>query len=271
MRSLSSILKAKVIDKLYEYSGDPEFVDDPSFERAAAEIDRSSTEINQGSSEIDSEIDRSITKIDRAEVENAVALRQAIKKAHEIHVEATARYKEIIEDAQKEGRQIKEAAELKGYEEGYQKGLEEGQRIAEEKARAGLSELQETIENIKEEGRTALKFQEKHLIQLAFELARKILRQQVEIDKEVIYRMLESTILENNRGVTIYLSEYHAALDIHIDKFLCNRIENISSDNKLVLIKEENDVIMVETDRGIIDLNVNGQLENLKDAIHHAQ
>lgn len=257
---MSSILKAKVIDKLHEPSGTSELVENLSIMESECE---EKNEKNKGPSEK--------PFVDQTPTESEAILMQAIKKAHEINIEANGRYKEIIEDAQKEGCLIKEAAELSGYEDGYQKGLAEGLRIAAENAREGLSELQEIIETIKEEGRTALKFQEKHLIQLAFDLARKILKQQVEADKETIYRMLESIILENQRGVTIYLSEYHATLDIHIDKFLCSRIEKISSGNKLVIIKEEDDVIMLETDKGLIDLNVNGQLENLKDAIHHAQ
>ncbi len=195
-------------------------------------------------------------------------LNQAIKKSHHIESEAQNRADSLIENALKNSREIMNEAEKKGYEEGYLRGLVDGANASEQAAEEGLSELRRLIEQFNSEQKEALKRQEKDLIEIAFELAKKIMKHHVKTDEEAVYKMLEEMIQENESSIKIYLSEYQRTLDVHIDKTAAKKLKSISKDIKVVIVKGE-DLIMSENEGGVIDMSVPAQLEQLKKVIDH--
>lgn len=195
-------------------------------------------------------------------------LRQALEKARYIENEAQLRADSLLESAMKSSREIMNTAEKRGYDEGYLRGLVDGASASETAAEEGLQELRQLIELFKAEQKAALERNEKDLMEIAFELAKKIMKQHVQADENAVQKMLEEIILENESSLKIFFSEYQKTLGIHIDKAIVKKLRSLTRDTKLVLIKEE-DLIMSENEGGIVDMSVPVQLEQLKKAVDH--
>lgn len=196
-------------------------------------------------------------------------LRQALKKARHIENEAQLKADALMDSVMKSSKEIMAEAEKKGYDEGYLRGLVDGANASEAAAEEGLDELRQLIELFKAEQRGKLERNDADLIEIAFELAKKIMKQHVQADENAVQKMLEETILENESSLKIYFSEYQKTLDIHIDKAIAKKLRNLTKEAKLVLIKEE-DLIMCENEGGIVDMSVPVQLQQLKKAVDHA-
>jgi len=247
MISLSSIVKAKHLTAIIQPRPPEEHAAVP--EVSAAEMEH--------------------TGISDVNEKKEAILRQALKKAKHIEDEAQARADALIEGAMKRSREIMNVAEKKGYEEGYLRGLVDGASASETAAEEGMMELRRLLELLKTEQRAALERNEKDLIEIAFELAKKIMKQHVQMDENAVQKMLEEIIQENEGALKIYFSEYQRTLDVHIDKTIAKKLRNLTKDARLVLIKEE-DLIMSENEGGIVDMSVPVQLEQLKKAVDHA-
>lgn len=193
-------------------------------------------------------------------------IRQALSKAQHIENEARSRADSLLDSAMKSTRKIMEDADKKGYEEGYLRGLVDGASASESAAEEGLLELRRLIDLFRTEQKAELERNEKDLIEIAFELAKKVMKQHVQADESAVHRMLEEIVAENEESYKIYFSEYQKTLDIHIDKTAAKRMRNLTKDARLVLIKEE-DLIMSENEGGIVDMSVPAQLEQLKKAV----
>ncbi|WP_227017661.1 FliH/SctL family protein [Sinanaerobacter chloroacetimidivorans] len=196
-------------------------------------------------------------------------LRQAMIKSKQIEAEANNRANSLVNSALKSSKSMMLDAELKGFNEGFQRGLEEGRMAAEQAAEAGLAEIKRLIEAMKAVQKETMQTQEQDLVNLAFEIAGKIIRQEVQSDDSAVLKMIEEIILENQGNIKITLSEYQKSLGIYLDKSIIQKIRSLSKDAKVVLVKEE-DIILVETETGIIDMSVPVQTEQLKLAVDEA-
>ena len=197
-------------------------------------------------------------------------IRQAIRKAQHIDSEAIKRSDALVDSAVRKCQQIMKEAEAKGYADGYANGLMQGTKKAEVVADASLAEIGQLIEAIKLEQSAARASQEKDLLEVAFQVARKIMKKEAQKDEDFILRILEEVVQENEEGTKIYLSEYNKALDLHIDRTFIERVQTRFKNTKVVLIQSE-DTIVVETPSGLTDMSIHVQLGQLKDAVAHAE
>jgi len=133
-------------------------------------------------------------------------------------------------------------------------------------AEEGLKEIQDLLEFLRDERQTALENRKNDMVAVAFEIATKIMKQQVIINENAISEMLEGIILENEEGLKIYLSEYQKTLDIHINKEISEKIQNLSKNAKVIILKED-DKIMIETKNGVVDMSLPVQINQLGKAI----
>lgn len=196
-------------------------------------------------------------------------LEHAIKRARLIHDEAVKRAEDLIKKAEKESESIRLEALREGYEEGYTNGFSEGAEKAKKAAEDGLRDIENLIEGIRKERMEAIERQEKDLIAIAFEIAKKIMRQQILIDENAIPKMLEQVIMENESGLRIYLPEYSKTLDLAIDKSIAQRIRNLS-ENVKVVVTENDDFLMAETENGMVDMSIPVQISQLQEAVEEA-
>lgn len=197
-------------------------------------------------------------------------LRQAIRKAQHIDTEAGKRADSLIDNALKKCQLIMKEAESKGYADGYAKGLAGGAKAAESAVASSLEEIRSLTEAIQSERQALRTEHEKDLVELAFQIAQKIMKKEAARDEELIAGMLEDVVRENGETVKIYLSEYNKSLDLHIDRKLARKIQSRFKNAKAVLVQRE-DTIVVDTDSGLTDISIQVQLDQLKEAIGGAQ
>jgi flagellar assembly protein FliH len=204
----------------------------------------------------------------RADENRQVMLDRVEQKIRHFENQARQRAEDIIDSAMRSSREILEEAESKGYEEGLRKGMEEGIRNAEEAAEEGIREIQSLIETINREHQSLLERKTGELIDIAFGLAEKIMKQHVKVDEDAIQRMMEEIMAENEEAVKIYFSEHQKTLEARVDKDIAKKLREQMKDAKLVLIQGE-DLIAVENQGGIVDMSIPVQLAQLKKAVDH--
>jgi len=135
-------------------------------------------------------------------------------------------------------------------------------------AEESLDGIKGLIALIKKEKQEFVKREEKNLLDLSFELARKIMKQAIHLDESIVEKMLREIVQENEGQITISMSEYQKTLELKVDRTLAKKIRAFSKESKVIFIKEE-DVIMVETENEIIDMSIPTQIEHLKKALEN--
>lgn len=132
-------------------------------------------------------------------MEQVLAERQAVlDKAQEEAVE-------ILAQAQKEKERIRQEAFDQGYQEGYETGYREGYQAGEAKAQELIRKKAQLVAQLQELHRNLYKEAEEHMVQLALEIAQKILRKQVEMDPQVVLEVAKATLQEAHAGETYFL------------------------------------------------------------------
>jgi len=192
---------------------------------------------------------------------------EALRKANDLMKSALESSEEIRQKSQELG--YKDGYAL-GYDEGHRLGIEEGYQEGHQAAMAeseqGLREIKAIINCLNEERQTALENQEADLLAIAFELARKIMRHQVQEDNEVFLKIFDEVIHGDEVGLKIYLSESQKSIDFRLTKEIVEKIKKLSNKSKVIIMKED-DKIMVETDDAVIDMSLPVQLEQLNQSI----
>lgn len=200
--------------------------------------------------------------------------------------EANEEAARIINNAKRKA--LNEIAECKqkGYEEGYNAGLEIGKNkgyslgfesgkvnIVEElkdKNESKLKELANLIALVEEEKQEILSKYEKDLSKLAIDIAEKIIKQKIQENDNIISRIIKSVVSDyrNTEWIKIYISIKDDVISIQADKDLINELNKISKDVKFVVSEElEQGSAIVETPDNIVDAGINTQFKNFKEMV----
>ncbi len=202
-------------------------------------------------------------------------VRQLRAEVAELDKQAQARYAEA-RDAKAQAE--KEAAELvaqaqsnadavreQAYQEGLESGREEGMRKRYEEAGANLEALERMLEEMSHY-RDAVRFNvEKDSIRLAVLLAKKVLRQELTVNKKVVLQLLAKTIqeLEDKGTYRVWLSpqdhQFALAARPALEKYL-GEDQTLSMRAKADLAPGN---ILIESDREVIDLTLASQFHHL--------
>ena len=187
-------------------------------------------------------------------------------KADMMEQEARMRAEGIIENAMKTSREIMEKAREQGFEEGYHRGLVEGGHEAFVAVQEKLDEIQQLANLVAEERRREYRKEDRTLIGLAMEIARKIMKKTARLEEDVLEQMIEEVLSEHEGKCKVVISEYQRTLDFKVDKSLARRLKTFSKNASIVFVKEE-DLILVETGSGVVDLSIPVQLAHLEQAL----
>jgi flagellar assembly protein FliH len=202
-------------------------------------------------------------------------VRQLRAEVAELDKQAQARYAEArnareqaekdaterIAQAQSQADAVREQA----YQEGLESGREEGMRKRYEEAGANLESLERMLEEMSNY-RDAVRFNvEKDSIRLAVLLAKKILRQELTVNKKVVLQLLAKTIqeLEDKGTYRVWLSpqdhQFALAARPALEKFL--------GEDQALSMRAKSDLapgnILIESDREVIDLTLASQFHHL--------
>ena len=187
-------------------------------------------------------------------------------KADMMEQEARMRADGIIENAMKTSREIMEKAREQGFEEGYHRGLVEGGHEAFVAVQEKLDEIQQLADLVAEERHREFRKEDRTLIGLAMEIARKIMKKTARLEEDVLEQMIEEVLSEHEGKCKVVISEYQRTLDFKVDKSLARRLKTFSKNASIVFVKEE-DLILVETGSGVVDLSIPVQLAHLEQAL----
>jgi len=208
-------------------------------------------------------------------------------------VEAMHAANELMKEAIKASQEIKEKSQETGYQEGFsqgyatgheeglkdgtrdgfqaglREGLNEGMTQATSEIEQKLQEIHELLDAINEERQQALDNREKELLDIAFEIAKKIMKYQVAEDQDLFLRFFDEVIHGDEEDLKIYLSENQKTLDLHINKGMAEKLKKLSKKSKVIILKDE-DKIMVESNDSVIDMSLPVQLDQLEKAIEQS-
>lgn len=215
------------------------------------------------------------------------------KIIHEDSVEAMRSANELMKEAIKASQEIKEKSQETGYqegfsqgyaaghEEGFQEGTQEGfQTGLKEGLDEGLSksaleierklqEISEVLDLIKTERQEALVRQEQDIMDVSFEVAKKIMKYHVQDDHELFLKFFDEVIHGDEEDLKIYLSENQKTLDLHINREMTEKLKKLAKKSKVIILKDE-DKIMVETNDSVIDMSLPVQMKQLEKAIEQS-
>jgi len=212
---------------------------------------------------------------------------------HDESVEAMHAANELMKEAIRASQEIKEKSQETGYQEGFSQGyaigheegmrdgthdgfqaglkdgLNEGLAQAAAEIKNKLQEIDEILEQINLERQRALDKQEQELLNIAFEIAKKIMKHQVAEDRDLFLKFFDEVIHGDEEDLKIYLSENQKTLDLHINKEMSEKLKKLAKKSKVIILKDE-DKIMVETNDSVIDMSLPVQLDQLEKAIEQS-
>lgn len=222
-----------------------------------------------------------MTAAEKEEAEKrAKLIREREAEAEKIIADAEAEAAAIREEADKllaeaeaEVVQIRESAQADGFQAGLTQGAEQAREEAMNAVRESLNELEYFIEAVSMERMQTYKEQEEDLVRLSFEIAKKIMRQQIKVDKASIPYMIADVVKENEDAVQIYVSEYNQTLFTRIDRQTREKLKELLPGIKVMVLPNDGkeEFIQIETENGMVDVTVENQLELLKQAIGAAE
>lgn len=211
--------------------------------------------ISKDSSQISFEdIQKSIVK--EAVEEKIRIINEAQNKAHEIINKAKNTAEDILEKAKDEGFQ-------EGYRNGYSEGYQYGLNEAREQCTSMKEDAEAFIKSCHEESRKYIKKCEKEIIKLAVEIARHILKSELSINPDAVYKIAEGIISKavDKKQVILKVSP----LDFNTVK---NRKEELSiyvEDSSSIIVVADPSIeqgsLKAETPSGFIDGSIDTQLD----------
>lgn len=208
-------------------------------------------------------------------------------------VEAMRSVNEMMKQAINESREIKEKSQVDGYKEGYSQGytsgheegvrdgsqegfetgfndgLNEGIAKAAEAVELKLQEISELFAVVEQERQRALDNQKQEMLDISFEIAKKIMKHQVAEDQDLFLKFFDEVIHGDEEDLKIYLSENQKTLDLHINREMSEKLKKLAKKSKVIILKDE-DKIMVETNDSVIDMSLPVQLDQLEKAIEQS-
>lgn len=208
---------------------------------------------------------------------------------HEDSVEAMRSANELMKEAIRASQEIKEKSQETGYQEGFsqgytaghdagfqegsQTGLKEGLDVGLSRSAAEielkLQEINEVLDLIKTERQEALNRQEQDIMEVSFEIAKKIMKHHVQDDHDLFLKFFDEVIHGDEEDLKIYLSENQKTLDLHINKEMTEKLKKLAKKSKVIILKDE-DKIMVETNDSVIDMSLPVQMVQLEKAIEQS-
>jgi flagellar assembly protein FliH len=210
--------------------------------------------------------EKSSMRADETAAAVEMMIRNAERECEEMKESAEKKAAAIVRVAEMKAGSIKKEAEETGYRLGYIRGMEDGEIKVRAEAAVQMDDLASLIHAVRLERELALEREEKELVYMALEAAKKVMRQHCRVEPRAVSKMLQEVLLENEEIIKIYLSEFQDTLELQLDKNITKKIRNFAKGLNAVIVKER-DTIMLESQTGIIDVSIPTQMEMLEESI----
>ena len=176
----------------------------------------------------------------------------------------------ILSEAQAQAVMITDQAKNEGYLEGFSKGFEEATQEFKDENTPKAVMIADLLESLSDYQEELVRKSEEDMVNLAMAVASKILGKAVESDPTAIVDMLHGVLEENKREeyIKITLSPELTAIKAKAGKDVRTLLEKHGANVSVVSDPAAGvGSMIVETPKGVVDVSIQTQLDNLGAAI----
>lgn len=208
------------------------------------------------------------------------------KRGRSVIDAANAEAERIIRQAREERARLISSAEQtgqeQGYKEGYAKGLQEGTARGVEEARASTAEQIAGLESawseqlaLFEQTRTQMLEQARvQVVELAAQIAKRVIRRSVELDPSLVLNELESVLSSITESTRFVISVHPEDAEL-IGQELPKMVERFSQCEHAQIVTdpglERGSCVAKTTGGGVIDASIQTQLDRIIQALLPAE
>ena len=180
---------------------------------------------------------------------------------------AQAQADEIIKHASIQGQQLREQEQTNGYNDGYN----QGKFKAEKEAKTSIDAIEQIIAELNRQKESIYIKNENELIDLAYEMTKKITLSEIKTDKDIIFTIVKQACksFRNSQYIKISLAQCDVEKTIVFDEEILRKIAGNIPEVEIELLSDANSgTILIDNDSEIIDASVNTQLDFLKEVFN---
>lgn len=193
-----------------------------------------------------------------------------------IRVEAQATLMRAIQEAERIREQAWREGYQRGYEAGYAEGLNEARRHAATELQHTLERLHAQVEEVcralRAEHHAYLQHAEQQLVELAIEVARKVVREELRLQPEHVLAVVRE-VLRRLQGFGRVRVRVHP-LDVELVRRQRPLLLQVVDGIEAIEIVEDRRVgqggCIIETEQGVYDARIDTQLSELERTIREA-
>jgi flagellar assembly protein FliH len=209
------------------------------------------------------------TKVDADIMDNEI-YRQRVLEIETKMTVAKQQSQELMENAEKEGKAIREKARKEGHQEGYQSGHKAAQEAFEKEGTPKLAELARLITTLSGYGEELMAKRETEFVQLAVAVAGKIVARELKLKPATVVDILREFVQRNQREnyITISISPDMLPAQAKACDEVMELLRGLCHNITVYVEKEAAPgTLIVETPKGVTDMSVPTQLDNLQETL----
>lgn len=176
---------------------------------------------------------------------------------------------EILGDARATGIQMAEEARNNGYLDGFSRGYEEAGQDFHKEYDPKMVMIADILDRLSDYEAQVLRDQQEDLVELAITVARKVIGQTLKADPATVAELLRE-VVENASGeqyVKVTLSPDLLPIQAKAAEQVRKLLTDMGAEVTLITQQGlEPGSALVETPKGVVDVSIETQLNNLKDA-----
>lgn len=181
-----------------------------------------------------------------------------------------------LQQAREEAEQIRQQAWQQGYQAGWQTGKEAAeveQRTQREVIAQNLRrEIETFLEDLTQQVEEYLARLEPHLLTLTLEIARKVVKDEIRQDPQVVLRIIQDALRRVGAGMKLRIRVNPLDLELareNKSSFL-SLVEGLRQIEIIEDRRVEQGGCLIETDQGILDARPTTQLQEIEQALLHS-
>lgn len=209
------------------------------------------------------------SKVDADIVDDEV-YHQRVAEIESMILAAQEQAKAVLEQAEAEGKDIRDRSRGEGYHEGYTSGYAAAEEAFRGEAQPKLQELADLITSLTDYGPELMAQRETEFVQLAVAVAGKVVGKELKTKPATILDMLRDILLRNRRETYINITISPDLLPAQAkacDEVL-EKLQGISPNITVYVEKDaEPGTLLMETSAGVTDMSPGTQLENLQEML----
>jgi len=159
--------------------------------------------------------------------------------------------------------------EKSAYQKGFHQGRDEGIRMGQEEIRPYIQALQTILKEWEERKETLFRENEVAIVQLAFEIAKKVVHQEISINPDLILYVVREALKKINQGSSLIVRLNPEDVAI-FERGMKTYLPEIKQFTDVQIVSEESierGGCILESDSGIINAELDVQLQKIEESL----